>query len=117
VNLCNKGDFVSEYFGRAVSATNLKKYGGIGMYSMKVGQKIINGNMEKNTAMFINHSCNPNCILDVRTIRGKNHACIFAAKKIKKGSESTFDYSWNSIDGEVKTQCQCGAKKYCKGYI
>ena len=114
---CHKGDFVIEYFGRAVSATNLKKYGGIGMYSMKVGQQIINGNIEKNTARFINHSCNPNCILDVRTIGGKNHACIFAAKKIKKGSELTFDYSWNSRDGEVKTKCQCGAKKYCKGYI
>ena len=96
----------------------MKIYGGIGMYSMKVGHKIINGNIEKNTARFINHSCNPHCILDVRTIRGKNHACcIFAAKKIKKESELTIDYSWNSRDGEVKTQCQCGAKKYCKGYI
>jgi hypothetical protein len=36
---CNKGDFVIEYFGRAISATNLKKYGGIGMYSMKIGQQ------------------------------------------------------------------------------
>ena len=33
---CNQGDFVVEYFGRAVSATNLKKHGGIGMYFMKV---------------------------------------------------------------------------------
>ena len=37
---CNRGDFVVDYFCRAVSATNLKKYGGIGMYSMKVGQKL-----------------------------------------------------------------------------
>ena len=47
--------------------------------------------MEKNTARFINHSCNPNRILDLRSIMGKNHACIFAAKKIKKGAELTFD--------------------------
>ena len=37
---CHKGDFVIEYFGRAVSATNLKKHGGIGMYFMKVGKKL-----------------------------------------------------------------------------
>ena len=53
---CNKGDFVIEYFGRAVSATNLQKHGGIGMHFMKVGQKIIDGNIEKNAARFINHS-------------------------------------------------------------
>ena len=87
------------------------------MYSMKVGDQIINGNIENNTARFINHSCNPNCILDVRKIGGKNHACIFANKKIKKGTELTFDYSWNSRDGEVQTKCQCGETKYCKGYI
>ena len=37
---CNKGDFVIEYFGRDVSATNLKKNGGIGMYFMKIGKKL-----------------------------------------------------------------------------
>ena len=36
---CNKGDFVIEYFSSAVSATKLKKHGGIGMYFMKLGQK------------------------------------------------------------------------------
>ena len=110
-----KGDFVIEYFGRAVSATNLKKHGGIGMYFMMVGQKVINGNIEKNTARFINHSCNSNCILDVRTIRGMNHACIFAAKKIEKGAELTFDYKWNSRDGEAKTQCHCAATNFVSG--
>ena len=69
------------------------------MYFMKVGQKIVDGNIEKNTERFINHSCNPNCILDVtRKISGKSHACIFAAKNIKKGAELTFDYKWNSRD-------------------
>ncbi len=36
---CSMGDFVIEYFSRAVSATKLKKHGGIGMYFMKLGQK------------------------------------------------------------------------------
>ena len=36
---CNKGDFVIEYFSSAVSATKLKKHGGIGMYFMKLGEK------------------------------------------------------------------------------
>ena len=38
---CNKGDFVIENFISAVSATKLKKHGGIGMYLMKLGQKRI----------------------------------------------------------------------------
>jgi hypothetical protein len=36
---CKKGDFVNEYFSRAVSVTKLKKHGGIGIHFMKLGQK------------------------------------------------------------------------------
>lgn len=114
---CMKGDFVIEYFGRALSAKRLKIHGGKGMYNMKIGNQVINGNMKKNIARFINHSCNPNCILEVRTILGKKHACIFAGRKIKKGTELTFDYKWSSKDGKVRTPCCCGAKKFCRGYI
>ena len=68
-----KGDFVIEYFGRTVSVKKLKRHGDDGRYNMRIGHKIINGNVKTNIVRFINHSCNPNCILDVRAIMGKKH--------------------------------------------
>ena len=84
---------------------------------MKIGDKIINGNTKKNIACFINHSCDPNCILDVKTIMGKKHAYLFASRKIKKGTELTFNYNWGYKDGDMSTPCYCGSKKFCRGFI
>ena len=52
---------------------------------MEIVHKIINANMKTNIARFINHSCNPNCILDVRAIMGKKHLCFFCWQENKEG--------------------------------
>ena len=48
---------------------------------------------------------------------GKKHAYFFACRKIKKGTELTFDYNWGDKDDEMSTLCCCGKKKYCRGFI
>jgi SET domain-containing protein len=53
-----------------------------------------------NIARFINHSCRPNCWIDVvgTTI------WIRASKAIRKGEEVTYDYA---TDGEQTIPCRC----------
>ena len=53
-----------------------------------------------NVARFINHSCTPNCYIDVvdRTI------WVRAAKNIRKGQELTYDYN---TEGDKVIPCRC----------
>ncbi len=48
--------------------------------------------------------------------RGLPHKCFFAKKKINSGMESTFDYNWELVSGQVGTVCLCGSDK-CDGQI
>lgn len=43
---------------------------------------------------FINHSCEPNCTVEVWTVGKKLRVGIFSLKSIPSGTELTFDYCW-----------------------
>ena len=65
-----------------------------------------------NTARLINHSCNPNCEVEVK---GYN-IWVKAIKKIEKGEELNYDYGF-SYDSDYKQfPCKCRSKNCC-GYI
>jgi hypothetical protein len=55
---------------------------------------------------YINHSCNPNCMVHVIG----NRAILYSMYVIPKGNELTFDYSTTSTDTleKWKMDCQCG---------
>ena len=57
-------------------------------------------NVDGNVARFINHSCKPNCWVDVvdKTI------WIRAARNIKPGEELTYDYN---TEGDKTIPCRC----------
>lgn len=59
-------------------------------------------------AMYLNHSCAPNCVTD--QIDGK--IWIIAIRNIQAGEELTYDY--NLFDGEGPAPCTCGAPR-CRG--
>jgi hypothetical protein len=63
---------------------------------------------------FINHSCNPNCYIQIIG----NRAVLYSLYLIKGGSELTFDYSTTSTDSldQWKMNCQCGDFK-CRKVI
>jgi hypothetical protein len=42
--------------------------------------------------------------------------CFFVKKKIKSGTDFTFDYNWDWVCGQVQTVCLCGSDN-CDGYI
>jgi SET domain-containing protein len=43
---------------------------------------------------FINHSCEPNCRIEIWTVEGKRRIGVYAIKDVPAGTELTFDYKW-----------------------
>ena len=71
----------------------------------------IDGSTPKNTARFINHSCDPNC----QTEQFGNTIWIVAIRDIASGEELTYNYGYE-IDDAPAEPCHCGAQ-HCCGYI
>ena len=71
----------------------------------------IDGQVSYNDAKFINHSCEPNC--EVEIIRG--HIWIMSTRDIKKGEELSYNYGYD-IDDFEDHPCYCGSER-CIGYI
>ena len=71
----------------------------------------IDGSTRKNTARYINHSCDPNC----HTEQFGNTIWLMAIKDIEVGEELTYNYGYELNDEPVEP-CHCGAQNCC-GYI
>ena len=105
-----KGKRVAEYTGPRLSkaeADLLYENSPITyLFGLGNGSTVIDGHC---MAMFINHSCDPNCETDER--RGR--VWIKAIKNIPAGAEITYDYCLYD-GGEEAAHCNCGAKN-CRG--
>jgi hypothetical protein len=67
-----------------------------------------------NICGFINHSCNPNCYLN---IFGKR-AILYSLYKIPANTELTFDYSLSSKDTLERWKMECKCKQFkCRKII
>lgn len=75
------------------------------LFGIGKGDTVIDGH---SMAMFINHSCKPNCEVD--EIKGR--IFIKTLRSLKAGEELTYDY-W-LYDGDDDAPCYCGAKS-CRG--
>lgn len=74
----------------------------------------IDGDVDYNEAKYINHSCEPNCEVE---IVDDEEIWIIALKEIKRGEELTYDYSFGFDDEEyIDSPCRCGSENCC-GYI
>jgi SET domain-containing protein len=88
------------YFGLEDGSTIDAKYGG-------------------NEAMWINHSCKPNCQALEEDFGKTTRVFLYAKKNIKKGEELFYDYGL-VVDEKMTKQlkkdyeCRCGAK-HCRG--
>jgi SET domain-containing protein len=69
----------------------------------------IDGSTLKNTARYINHSCEPNC----HTEQFGNTIWIVAIRDIAAGEELTYNYGYEMND-EPAEPCNCGAKHCCE---
>jgi SET domain-containing protein len=64
---------------------------------------VIDAGVGGNLARFINHSCQPNCYIEIE----KGTIWIRAAKTIRSGQELTYNYN---TDGEGQIRCHCRAE-------
>lgn len=92
--------------------TNSRQSGSV--YIFELDKKYdIDGFVNRNKARFINHSCNPNCEVDI--IDGK--IWISSIKNIKKDEELSYDYGYSFDPNDFRDHvCKCGSKN-CIGFI
>jgi SET domain-containing protein len=76
------------------------------LFGLGDGKVVIDGHC---AAMFINHSCDPNC--ETGEVNGR--VWITAIKNIAAGSEITYDYCLYD-GGDEPAICNCGSKN-CRG--
>lgn len=76
----------------------------------------LDGDIPNNDAKFINHSCEPNCEVDVVG----EEVLIYTTRDIKQSEEITYNYGFEIDEKDIydfKTHpCKCGSKR-CAGYI
>ncbi len=71
----------------------------------------LDGSAEGNLAKWLNHSCAPNC--DVELI--EDRLWVVARSHIRAGEELTFNYGYD-LESLREHPCHCGAAE-CVGYI
>ncbi|KAI9209813.1 uncharacterized protein BJ171DRAFT_485101 [Polychytrium aggregatum] len=117
------GSFVIEYCGeilpRSVFLKRIRQYHETGakhFYFMSLkSDEIIDASQKGNIARFMNHSCNPNCVLQKWVVETQVRIGIFTLKDVKAGSELTFDYKFERY-GDKAQACFC-EEPNCKGII
>lgn len=120
----SKGTKIIEYVGNKITKAQSQKIaetqfdrsqkdaseGSVYIFELNKKQDI-DGNVSWNPAKYINHSCSPNC--EVEIIRG--HIWIIALRDIKAGEELSYNYGYDSEDF-LEHPCRCGSPN-CVGYI
>jgi hypothetical protein len=103
VSPIKKGECIIEYVGREISKE--EAYTSKSKYLFEISRnKTIDGSIRTNTARYINHSCHPNC--EVEIWRGRIY--IMAKKNIKEGEELSYDYDTEYFDEHIKPKgCKC----------
>ena len=112
------GEKVTRAEGNIRSEKRLKKFlnskedGSV--YIFELNSKFdIDGSPLYNKARYINHSCNPNCEVDIKN----NEIWISSIKNIKKGDELSYDYGFEfDEDDFMDHKCKCGSRK-CIGFV
>lgn len=106
-----KGSCIIEYRGRPLSQK--EHYTSRSKYLFEVNKRtMIDGAVRSNTARYINHSCAPNCEVELY----RSRIFVMAKKNIKPGEELNYDYDTEYFDEHIKPKgCKCskcvGVKK------
>lgn len=73
---------------------------------------VIDGAVNGNASIYINHACDPNCYC----VQEEGRLFFHAARAIQPDEELTFDYAYD-YDPETELEpCTCGSAR-CRGYI
>jgi len=105
-----KGDFVIEYTGEKITTAVADTL--TTRYLFEIDEKwTIDGSNRGNIARYINHSCDPNCEVEISE---DDRIMISAIKKIDPGEELTYDYGDEYFNDFIRpVGCHCGTAKCC----
>ncbi len=96
-------DYAGEKISNRESLNRERRYiktGHIWCFKL-TNRRVIDAAVGGNIARFINHSCRPNCYIEVKN----GTIWIRAARTIKTGEELTYHYN---TDGDGLIMCLCG---------
>ena len=119
-----KGIRVIEYIGEKITKAEAERRGPLlieyakkhhqqgAVYLFELNKKYdIDGHVHYNIAKFVNHSCDPNCEVDI--IRGR--IWVIAMRDIQKGEELFYNYGYD-LESYGEHPCHCGSRR-CVGHI
>merc|ERR1712029_984800 len=116
-----KGQMIIEYIGEVIRSnlTDIreKRYEdqNRGIYMFRLDdERVVDATMTGGEARYINHSCDPNCVTETVEL-ADTHIIIFAARRINRGEELSYDYKFD-IEDDNKIPCACGAKN-CRKWM
>lgn len=104
-----RGTWIIEYVGKIINGKKAVEDYKENKYLFETSAvRMIDGSSRSNTARYINHSCKPNCEVDI--IGGR--VFVKAIKRIERGEELNYDYGKEYFDEYIKPYgCRCA---YCK---
>ena len=103
-----KGGFIIEYVGPILNKEQADKRGGKYLFETSKN-RFVDGSARSNIARYLNHSCKPNCEIEIKG----GHILIFAKRAIKAGEELEYDYDKEYFDEFIAPYgCRCGAEKH-----
>lgn len=98
-----KGACIIEYTGKILTPEEEEASNSLYLFDAG-GGVTIDGSPRWNTARYINHSCRPNCEIDIY----KNRVYVMAKRAIKPGEELTYDYDTDYFNAYIKPKgCRC----------
>lgn len=106
-----KGMYIIEYWGPILTDEEVELRGGKYLFEIKKN-KTIDGTHRINTARYLNHSCRPNCEVEIK----KERVLIYAKRAIKPAEELCYDYGKEYWNEYIKPKgCRCVKCKEKKG--
>lgn len=108
-----QGTKIIRYIGQKITqAESHRRLAAGNVYIFGLNERYaLDGDIPKNTARFVNHSCVPNC----HTEQFGNTIWIVAIRDIPAGEELTYNYGYE-VNDEPAEPCHCGTKQCC-GFI
>lgn len=98
-----KGACIIEYAGKVLTKEEDEASNSLYLF-LVAKNKTIDGAVRTNTARYINHSCRPNCEIDIY----KQRVWVMAKRNIKAGEELTYDYDTDYFEAYIKPKgCRC----------
>jgi SET domain-containing protein len=98
-----KGACIIEYTGKRLSKKEEEDSNSLYLFDAG-GGVTIDGSPRSNRARYVNHSCRPNCEIDIY----KRRVYVMAKRNIKPGEELSYDYDKDYFDAYIKPKgCRC----------